>query len=229
MLRKTKLAGIIASLLATPCFSGIYVGVAGGPEGAHFSQRAHVTRPFTFDVRDKQHFSGLGGFGSIFGGYFWDYNRFYLAGEINANVSSVEYNLVNDEFIHGTFSKSYFNIRYSEGVSFLPGYYFGSETVIYGRIGYTNGHLKIVESDPTIRNTTSNRSGIRYGLGVRHDIIPHLTFMMDYSQVNYSPIRSHVFEPFGTVTKNTKITPNTAQVAFGLIYKFDAPPAVYVK
>ena len=230
MLRKTSLVGILSLFLASPSFAGFYVGGAVGPEGATFSQRAHVIRPGTFDVIDKEHFSGTGVFGSIFAGYgfnFW--GSFYMAGEINGNASSVEYDLVNEEFLHQNFSKTYFTVRYSEGVSFLPGYFLSENTLVYGRVGYINGRLKIVESDPTIPSFNTNRSGIRYGLGIRHAFTPRLTAMMDYSQINYSNVRGTVFEPFGGVTKATKITPNTAQVAFGLIYNFDVPEPIYEK
>ncbi|CEK11550.1 Opacity protein and related surface antigens [Legionella hackeliae] len=111
----------------------------------------------------------------------------------------------------------------------LPGYYLSDTTVFYGRIGYANGRLKIVESDPTIRSMTKNRSGIRYGLGIRHALTPRFTLMMDYSQIDYERVTSSVFEPFGTVTKITKIRPHTAQVGFGIIYNFDQPEPVFVK
>lgn len=47
--------------------------------------------------------------------------------------------------------------------------------------------------------------------------------MMDYSQINYKNIESHVFVPEGNITKDTTITPNTAQIAFGVLYSFDKP------
>lgn len=227
MLRKTL---IIASLLITStCFAGFYLGAGGGPEGASFTQKSHVTRFNTFNVRDKEHFAGTGGFATILGGYGWMNKQFALAGEINANVSSVEYTLSNKEFIHQTFSNTWFTIKRSFGISILPGFLISENTVIYGRIGYANGRLKIAESDPTIQSMTKNRSGLRYGIGIRHEFKPRWVFMMDYSQINYNSVTSHVYEPFGEVTKETRITPHTAQVAFGLIYCFDAPEKVYVK
>lgn len=228
MLRKTIIAGAI-SLLANPSFSGFYVGAAVGPEGAIFTQRAHVVRVGTFNVIDKEHFAGIGVFGSLFGGYGWRHNQFYLAGELNANLSSLSYQLTNDEYEHKTFSKTTFTMTNSEGVSLLPGYFIADNTLLYARVGYINGRLKIRESDPTIHSSTTNRNGIRYGGGVRHNLTPKWTLMMDYSQVNYDSITGTVYEPFGGVTKKTKITPNTAQVAFGVIYNFDAPQKVFVK
>lgn len=72
MLRKTNLLGIASLLIASPCFSGFYVGAGFGPEYGHFKQRAHIisTNPShsfsSFDVIDVNHFSGIGMFGSLF-------------------------------------------------------------------------------------------------------------------------------------------------------------------
>ncbi|EHL31981.1 hypothetical protein LDG_6151 [Legionella drancourtii LLAP12] len=228
VLRKTIIATVLP-LLATPCFSGLYVGSAVGPEGASFTQSAHVMRPGSFNVVDRAHFAGLGVFGSLFAGYSRVYNRYYLAAEVNANISSLTYKLINDEYVHQTFAKTTFTLKNSEGVSLLPGFFLSDNTLFYGRVGYINGRLKISESDPTIRSMTKNRNGIRYGAGVRHDLTEQWTVMMDYSQINYDRVKNRVFEPFGGVTKNTKIRANTAQVAFGILYNFDVPKKAYVK
>ncbi len=223
MLRKTISSAIISLVVTTPCFSGLYIGAAIGPEGGYFTQRSHVTRVGTFDVIDTEHFAGVGGFGSIFAGYGRAFNQFYLAGEVNANLSSLKYELKNEEFIHQTLSKTTFTIKQSEGISILPGYLVSASTLVYARLGYANGYLKIAESDPTIQSINKHRSGFRYGVGITHALTPRLAMRMDYSQTNYQGVHSSVFEPFGMVSKNTKISPLTAQVAFGLIYNFDQP------
>ncbi len=229
MLEKTTALGLCALLLSPPCFSGFYLGAGIGPEGSHFNQNAHVIKLGTFDVIDREVFSGTGVFGTLFGGYSWVHKRFYLAGEINGNMSSVEYKLTNKDYVHRTLSKTTFTIKNSEGVSLLPGFFLSENTVFYGRIAYANGHVKIKESDPTIRSNTRNCNGLRYGLGLRHYLSTQWAFMMDYSQVNYQDVNSFVYEPFGAVAKTTTISPNTAQVAFGLIYNFDEPKKVFVK
>lgn len=237
MLGKTGLVGVTSFLLASPCFSGFYVGASVGPEGASFTRSAFVksigvpqaSSSSAFSVVDRDHFSGLGVFGSIFGGYGWRHNRFYAAAEANANLSSVKYQLTNDEYMHQTFLKTEFTIRHSEGIGLLPGYFLSDTTLFYGRIGYANGRLRISESDPTIRSMSRNRSGIRYGLGIRHALTPRFTLMMDYSQIDYQRVQGSVYEPFGAVLKNTTIKAHTAQVGFGLIYNFDQPEPVYVK
>lgn len=201
--------------------AGVYVGATTGPEGVLFSQKSHVTRPGTFDVVDKQHLGGVGIFGSAFAGINTIRNQWSLAAEVNANLSSVNYLLTNDEYINGTSSKTRLSIHNSEGISILPGYFLGSSTLVYSRIGYTNAHLKIRESDPSIKSVTTDKAGIRYGLGIKHSLNTKWQLIMDYSQINFNSIKSRVYDPLGMVTKTTKITPNTAQVGVGLIYNFD--------
>lgn len=228
---KTGIATLL-SLLAAPCFSGLYVGAGVGPEGANFTQRSHVldlTPHANFNVFDAEHFAGTGVFGSLFAGYGWTRDRYYLAGEVNANLSSVKYKLGNDEVVHNAFIKTTMTVRNSLGISVLPGYFLSKDTLFYGRIGYTNGRLKVNESDPTILSSRKHLDGLRYGLGLRHDLNERWTMMMDYSQINYRNVRSFVFEPFGGVAKYSKIRPDTAQVAFGVLYNFDVPQKAYVK
>ncbi|MFC3908768.1 outer membrane protein [Legionella dresdenensis] len=221
MLRKTKLLSIISLLITTPSFAGTYLGAGIGPEGARFTQRAHVVRTGTFDVIDKQHFAGVGVFGSLFAGYGWQHEQYYLAAELNANLSTLEYKLKNIEYVHGTASATTFSVKSSEGVSLLPGYFLTKNFLGYARIGYSNGRVKINESDPTIKSAKTNRGGVRYGLGIRYNWVERWTLMMDYSQINYRGIKSLVFEPIGGVSKSAKISPATGQVAFGVLYSFD--------
>lgn len=228
ILKKLIAIGSLYSLFTAPSFAGFYLGAGIGPEGLHFNQNAHVTRLGTFDVIDRNSFSGTGVFGTLIGGYGRTYNRWYAALEGNANWSSVQYKLTNNEYVNRNFLKSTFTVKNSEGVSLLPGILLAENALFYGRIGYANGYVKIHDSDPTIKSQTKNTNGIRYGLGFRYQFNPKWTAMMDYSQINYQNLHSTVFEPFGGVLKKTTISPNTAQVAFALLYNFDRPQA-YVK
>lgn len=236
MLRKAKALGLAAFVLSPACFAGFYGGLSAGPEGASFTQKAYVARPGTattggFNVIDKNHFAGIGVFGSIFAGYSRNFCDVYnLAAEINANISSLEYRLANAEYVHSNFSKTTFKITNSEGISIMPGYNLSESTTFYARLGYINGRLKIAEPDPTIQSLRRNVNGFRYGLGIRHAVTPKLALMMDYSQINYGAVHSNVYESFGNVFKHTDIRPNTAQVGFGFLYCFDHPaPKPYEK
>lgn len=217
----------------TSVYAGFYLGASGGPQGASFSQRAHVIGSAggfsSFNVIATNHLAGMGVFGSLFGGYAWIHHQYYLAGEVNGNVSSLTYELVNDEYVHHNFARTYLTMRSSEGISALPGIFLSDATLFYGRVGYSNGYLKVVEgADPSIQNLKKNLSGIQYGVGVRHRLSPQWSVMMDYTQVNYQNAHSFTFDPFGLVTKITTIAPNTAQLGLGVIYHFDQP-VEYVK
>jgi outer membrane immunogenic protein len=232
MLRKIYWGCIVSTivLITPPSFAGFYIGAGIGPEYAQFTQKTHVfDNHKNFDVIDQQNYSGAGIFGTFFGGYSWIHNRFYLAGEANFNPSSVEYRLVNNEYIHRNFQKTTFAIHYSEGVSALPGFLLTPNAVVYGRIGYANGHVALHNSDKTIRSNVANRNGIRYGTGFRYYLTDRWTLMADFSQINYEKFSSHTFEPNGGVTKKTNIYPVSAQFAFGIIYNFEKPKAAFVK
>lgn len=222
MIKKALIASLL-SVFSVPCFSSFYLGLSVGPEGGLFKQTAHIAQIGTFNVTDRNHFAGTGVFGSIFGGYGYTFNRFYLAVEGNANLSTLEYDSVNNDYTHLQFTKTYFRIHENEGASLLPGFFLAPNSLLYGRIAYANGRLKIVEGDPSIQNVNTTRSGIRYGIGLRQAIKPRLSFMLDYSQTNYRHIKSLVSFPNILVTKYTKITPNSAQLGIGLVYNFDGP------
>lgn len=141
--------------MSTTGYAGFYIGAAGGPEGAFFHQHAHVVgqsgpQQIGFEVIATNNFAGTGGFCSLFGGYGRSYDQYYLAVEGNGNISSVQYNQKNDEYVHQNFAKTFFNLRYSAGVSVLPGIFLTDSTLLYGRVGYANAHLKIIEgADPS--------------------------------------------------------------------------------
>lgn len=217
MLGKTlKVLGLCYS---ASCFSGAYVGASLGPEGIGFNKKAHVDSS-DFNVVDKTFLSGTGVFGSIFAGYQWIQNQYFLAAELNANLSSAYFKSINDEYKHSNFGKTTYTLRSSQGISVLPGYFIGPKALMYLRLGYMNAHLKINESDVSINSFNNHRNGIRYGLGMRYGFAEQWDVMLDYSQVNYSSVFSLYFDPIGGVKKDTKITPNSAQVGLGVIYHF---------
>jgi outer membrane immunogenic protein len=240
MLKEISSIALLSLSFSTPSYSGFYVGGGIGPEGAAFYQRAHITgnsgvgpvdvnTTGAFNVIATNNLSGTGGFGTVFAGYGWRHQLWYLAGEINANLSSVKYKLTNDEYIHQNFAQTFFTIRTSEAITVLPGYFLTNSTLLYGRVGYANGRLKIFEgADPSIQNMNRNVNGVRYGLGISQELSSKWAIRLDYSQINYAHVNSFTSFPDAGVTKTTEITPNTAQIAFDLVYRFDHP-VIYTK
>lgn len=225
MLRNFKLASMLYLLSASLSYAaapGFYIGAGMGPENADFDQHARLlvhppgSTHIESNVTDSTHLSGTGLFGTLFAGYGWSKQQFYLAGEVNVNVSSVIFQSKNNEYIHQTFSKTKYRMEHGYGISLIPGYLYSPNTLFYARIGYTNDNLKISTSDVSLANINKNLSGYRFGLGIQEYFTQHMSARMEYSQANYQNEKFTVILP--AITKTTKIIPQTGQVEFSLIY-----------
>lgn len=227
MLRNSFLLCSTTFLLASSLgHAGIYAGLGIGPDSIEFKQRANVVyfdaaNPTQgFNVLDKTHLSARGVFGTIFGGYEYLNNQLYLAGEINGNLSSAVFKSSNAERIHGTFSATSYKIKNSVGISILPGYQLSPATLFYGRLGVNNGHIKVITSDSSLQNISTNKGGFRWGLGARQAISDHFSVRMEYSQINYPGANMATYDNLSNVAKRTRINPHQQLVEFGLVYTF---------
>lgn len=223
MLRKYSVA-LIISLLSNSCFSDSYIGAAVGPEGAMFTRTGHIFGTFnsaSVDAINKNHFAGFGGFGSIFAGYGFKLKQFYLAGELNANLSSVKYDFIDAERFSGDVEKRSYTVKYSESFSILPGLFLSPKTLFYARLGVVNARIDINQENIIVPDAHTNRLGFRYGLGMRHHFSPRWAMMLEYSQINYQSINNTASIPVSGLTLKTSMTPYTGQAAFGLLYYFD--------
>lgn len=207
----------LAAVLPHLCYANAYLGIGAGPEFANFNQSATVVNPFT-NVKDNTRLAGNGIFGSIFGGYGGYYQRFYLAGELNGNASSVAFQSSNSEFISGSTSTTHYRVQNSWGISLLPGYEVRESTLLYGRIGYVTGSLKVSTTDASLANVNHAITGFRYGAGVNQNFSEHFSARMEYSDTSYQNTTSRVVT--GITTKTTTLSPETSQVEFALIYLF---------
>ncbi len=214
-----KISGILLALVIPNwVYAHVYVGVGTGREFADFNQDATIVNPFS-NVKDNTHLAGSGAFGSIFAGYDGIYQHFYLAGEINLDTSSVAFRSSNNEFINNTLSATHFRIQNSYGISVLPGYALNNYTLlIYSRLGYANGSLKISTTNTSLANVNPRISGFRYGIGIKQSFTDHISARIEYNNVNYQNTSFTVLT--GNTTKNTIISPTVGQVEFGLIYSF---------
>lgn len=219
LLRKIWIFTVLLSCPAPALSHYFYLGASTGLETADFNQNATIVLPGTFNTKDHTHFSGTGFFGSLFGGHAWTYGLYYLAGELNANASSVDFNSSNDELINNTVSTTHYRIRHSAGLSIIPGYYFTNNTLVYARLGYANGNFNISTSDTSIANINKYLNGIRLGLGIQLAINNRVSASMEYSQTNYQS--TSFTQVDGTTTKHTDIAPTSGQFALGLVYRYN--------
>ena len=167
MLKKIGL-GLLALSPLSVCFasSGFYLGANTGIDSVVFRQQAIVDKPGTFHVFEKDLLGGEGALGDFYVGYGLQRTWLYLAGELNAIISSAQYNTRNVEFIHGSSSYSIYKINHSLGVSFIPGIVLSADTLFYGRVGYNSGSFHILTTDSSLANVNKQLSGLRLGLGL---------------------------------------------------------------
>lgn len=217
---------VLLILASSAVHAGYYAGIGLGSDTVDFSVKSHVVQanpnqPVGFDVINKSHASATGIFGTLFAGYgTLVKNNYYLAGEINGNLSSTKSTTSNDEFVHLSFASSTLKIKNSYGLSVLPGYQFSPATLFYGRLGYANGKITQQTTDISLANFTKRKSGFRYGLGVKQDINERIALRMDYSRIDYKKINTSTFDPLGNVGKSTQLHPQQQLVEFGLVIKF---------
>ncbi|WP_019216146.1 outer membrane protein [Legionella tunisiensis] len=217
MLRKTM---IVFILLPLSCWSaGFYAGAGAGPDIIDFKQYAFIRSQHTppnFDVIDKTHKTGKGVFGSLFAGHGWQHGCWYLAAETNVNVSTVEFDSANNEYVNLNITDTTFEMPYSYGLSALPGFLFSETFLFYGRAGYVNGRFKITTRDNSLASIHRNLGGFRAGLGMNQKFTEHLVLRMEYSYLHYKKTTFAVLN--NETLKTTTITPTGNLVEFGVVY-----------
>lgn len=196
-------------------FANPYLGIGAGPEFADFNQSIRFMNPFS-NVKENTHYAGNGIFGSFFGGYGGTYQRYYLGGEINLDGSSVTFKTSNTEFNNGTVSNSSYRVQNNFGISLMPGYVVKENTLLYGRLGYNNGNIKISTTDSSLQSINRRISGFRYGVGLNETFTEHFQARIEYNNTSYQNTSFTVMPGFNT--KNTNISPIVSQFQFALIY-----------
>lgn len=216
------------TLTSTTCWgNGFYIGVGAGPEYADFSQIANI-RPGNVDnVNDTDHKSGQGAFGSLFVGIDRDLNgcnlcdlRFYLAGEANFNISSLEFHSTNNEFAHHHFVTTKYKLPYNFGLSVLPGFWYMDNTLFYARLGYVLSNFKVETGDTSLQNVNRTINGFRLGAGLRRKIGTQLSVRFEYSYADYENTNLFTLDRGSHTPKKTAISPTTGEVMFGIVYDF---------
>lgn len=222
MLRKTRYSAIFLLAMSNAAFcSGGYIGAGFGPNFAEIQKDSYlssVPSVTSNDVVDKTQQSGWGMFGTIFGGYAWTHNHFYLAGELNTDISSLDFQSSNLNLTHATYSSTSYEMNRSCGISVLPGLLLSDKTLLYSRFGYDNGNFRLLTTDSSLANVNKNLNGFRFGAGIKQFISKKTALRLEYSQANYQNFTMHVIDP--PIVKDTTIEPEVAQVAFALIYDF---------
>lgn len=227
MSRMMICSAIILSALSANTFAReFYLGVGAGPDYAKFQKNAQISQVqngfLNFNVKNNDQVSGTGGFGTIFAGIG---NRFpdqhsYLALELNANRSTARYKMKNDEYVHSAFATTTFKMNNAYGLSLIPGLTYQDSTLFYARLGIARANLKVSSSDVSLGNGSKDLNGFRWGLGLRQMLGPQVAVRVEYSHVNYNHLTLSTLDTNSNTAKSTRITPQTNEVEFGLLFLF---------
>lgn len=221
---KTKLflclSGFLCFFLSFFAHAGFYFGAGLGPDEVNFKQfsQTYKPAPASFNVINKTSLSGIGLFGSVFGGYDCLYHQAYFAAEANSKISSMAFNTSNNEYVNHNFINTKYKIDHSVTISLFSGYLVTPSTLFYGRIGYTNGKMTISTTDASLDNISHRRDGAQAGLGIRQDLTNNLSIRIDVSYGQYNKTSLHSFDHVNSVTKNTQILPRQQLVEFAVIH-----------
>lgn len=211
--------------LQSSAFNGFYLGAGVGRDTSRFNLINTQAIAGTTTATNVNG-SGSGALGTVFAGYGQTFNRFYLGGEINANGSTLTQNtqatVVGGGLVN--IAQAQFKINRNFGASVLPGLLITDNTLLYARLGYTNGHLVLNGNASSSAgfsaavSNSSNLNGFRAGLGIAAAISRNVDLRLDYSHINYSSLNFN----FGATPNNGSfsIGPQTDQIEFDISYNF---------
>lgn len=216
---------IVIPLFALPlsCFAwsnGAYVGAGIGIDTADFNVTTYPQKTGEFNVINTTEWATQGVLGNIFGGYSWHHNWFYLAGELNGNLSSAYFTTSNEDKVHSSFSQTTIKMNKSWGIGLLPGIILPQDTLLYARVGYVDGNFHVSTTDVSLANTNTWLNGLRLGLGIEKTIHKNWGLRLEYSHISYEQQSSTVNIPADSFTKKTDITPDSNQFELGIVYRF---------
>ena len=221
MLRKSLVAMLFIIPSCGWCMqSSLYLGAGIGADSIDFTQTSYVKKPKDFNVINKAELAAQGIFGTVYGGYGWTSNILYLAAELNGDFSSAQYNASNIETIHGTVSQTTYEMSHSFGASLLPGLVCPADILLYARVGYTGGFLRINTTDASLANTNTMLSGVRYGLGIQKDLYRGLGLRFEFTHSDYQSNTGFTLDPLSKVTKQTIVSPDNNQFELSANYRF---------
>jgi len=230
MLKRIIYAGLISlSLVSASYANDFYIGAGIGHQTATIDKKLSITTPDnSYRYYKHDHQPSTGTLGNIFTGYEWNFDRFYLATELNASLSSLKYHgyfTETEDGINNT-SEATYTLRNSYGLSLLPGYQVSDNVLLYGRIGYVKGNFKYAEYKTNTgegeRGVTEHEwlNGIRYGLGINTSLSKNIALRLEYDQTRYGTYKDSTFPMPSGQFRQIDLTPFVNQAELDLVYKF---------
>jgi outer membrane immunogenic protein len=202
MLKKLWIAITSALLVgagAAVAEPGPYVGVGVGGNGGSWSVQDNNSKNYGFNSK--------GVIGTLFTGYAFNADHFYLSLEAFVDEAS---NKSGTKSINAGTTNRYTRQTYSYGVSALPGFIIADSTVVFVRGGVVRSHFQI--SDTLLGATTSYNTtltGAQAGLGAQTAVSASLDVRGEYIYSSYNSYNNI----------NGRFTPRDNQVSISLAYR----------
>jgi opacity protein-like surface antigen len=205
MLKKLVVAMTSAALLAGSSLSfahyGLYLGADLGGNIGTWS---------TKDNGNNISFDSRGVIGSLFAGYGYNVDHFYLGLEGFFNQAS---NKSGTKTIANGQVRRYISQKYGYGVSLMPGVAITDGALLYLRAGVVRTNFQVNDSSATLATGRSSNmsTGSQAGFGGQFAMTANLDARAEY-----------VYSIFNSINNgNGKFTPRSSQINFGLVYKFE--------
>lgn len=188
---KTPLASSLAGLWGQDYSSesgpaGFYIG---GQLGYNMLD-SHLSEDRDSGGSDDASFGEADFAGGVFGGYGFNFNRWYLGLELEAENSKADWHHRKAKDDSRTFDLAK-NETY--GASIRLGRALINNGLFYGRIGAVrtefDGYYTLNDSVENAYNKDFDLTGMRFGVGVEFDLTENLFARMDYTVTNYEDER----------------------------------------
>jgi opacity protein-like surface antigen len=205
MLKKLVIAVTSAALLAGSSASFARYGVyLGGDIGGNVASWTTKDRAGT-----NVSFNNQGIIGTVFAGYGYNVDHFYVGIEGFFNQASNKSGTKNIN----TRMTRYISQKYGYGLSLLPGIAITDGAILYARLGVVRTNFQIHDSSPVEITPSSNTNitGSQAGAGVQVAIAPSLDVRGEY-----------VYSLYGSSSNSDgRFTPRNSQANIGIVYKFE--------
>lgn len=174
-------------------------------------------------------FSATGWMGGIFAGYGRYFDWFYLAAELNANVSAAKSTLSFSDS-NGDSANLTMKARTSYGVALLPGIKVNDSSLLYVRLGYLRANFKtnasITDGSSGMSFSASDsewRNGFQYGVGIETYVAENVSVRgeFDHTSFNSRSVTGSATAPgIEIVSSTTTVKPSNNEFMLSLLYHF---------
>jgi opacity protein-like surface antigen len=205
MLKKLVVAMTSAALLAGSSLSFAHYGLyLGGDVGGNIGTWS------TKDNGGNVSFDSRGVIGTLFAGYGYNADHFYLGLEGFFNQAS---NKSGTKTINRGLVQRYISQKYGYGISLMPGIAITDGALLYVRAGVVRTSFQVHDTSATVvtGSSTNMATGSQAGIGGQFAMTANLDGRAEYVYSMYNSINNG----------NGKFTPRSSQVNLGLVYKFE--------